>query len=681
MSTQIYTGSWTDWSRGRVLGATLTLSSGDGKFLVAFLAFFVTMVGARTWRLVGFTAHQSMAKDGAHDGIHYQRQHILRNTGTPTEAAWQFLEQAWFWRKSVQKAWLRTLPWAAFAALYLGLFAAASILSASVSDGASEYRLLKSAANCGLFIPTTPEALQVLGAFENQQAATYTRQCYDDDAASDACNHLPVRSISWRNESTSCPFNSTVCLPNTPAFRMSTDMLDSHHDFGINDLPQNRIGYRRETTCSPLVTRDLESNTSFIQQFVSVRDGEAYNATIHFRYGRLTGPLGQRTTYTYSYNTDNFEGNMGYSVWPLRHYPERVELERSSTWVPISALEPNASDITILFVVHNSIMHLEQNNDPVFAAHYENYDRSRLLYMTDRPVSPIACIDRFSICNPNSPGYKCTPPQASGTVGSKGELDVLDLNPVQQATATRLAFLSRTKSFYDLVFTRTNNFLRAQDRVTVLTQHRLPDDQWKTEMAALFQDGLSLLQHQVMRYPIGPPRSGNVTVLKPWMPGPEVSAEQTLDESEPALKSALEGMCHNQKVRITDGTLNFSILGLGLLLGFGSLLIILSFVTQPAVACVQKKTGIGAVKAGHWERDDSLQVMRVLFEARGAGDWEGTMADFPRTKTACTFEYGTGNHQPESAPTQGPGEEASQMADARPGIRRKPVAVVSAAGV
>ena len=52
MSTQpstyeVYLGAWTDWSRGRVLGATLTLSRGDGTLLIAFLAFYVAIVGTR----------------------------------------------------------------------------------------------------------------------------------------------------------------------------------------------------------------------------------------------------------------------------------------------------------------------------------------------------------------------------------------------------------------------------------------------------------------------------------------------------------------------------------------------------------------------------------------------------------------------------------------------------------
>lgn len=166
MTSQIYLGVWTDWTRSRVLGATLTLSARDGALLLTSLAFFVTIVGARGWRLVGFSAHQAMAADGDHDGLYYQRQHILRNAATPADAAWVFLQQAWYWRRTVRTAWLRTLPWAAFAAMYLALFAAASILSSWISEAATEYRLL-APTSCGLFVPNDEEALQVLRASEN----------------------------------------------------------------------------------------------------------------------------------------------------------------------------------------------------------------------------------------------------------------------------------------------------------------------------------------------------------------------------------------------------------------------------------------------------------------------------------------------------------------------------------
>lgn len=87
MSQVIHTGLWVDWTHSRVAGATITPSARDGAFLLAFAATFVTIVAARTWRMVSFVCHQALASGGKHDGLYYQRQLILRNTPTPVSAA------------------------------------------------------------------------------------------------------------------------------------------------------------------------------------------------------------------------------------------------------------------------------------------------------------------------------------------------------------------------------------------------------------------------------------------------------------------------------------------------------------------------------------------------------------------------------------------------------------------
>lgn len=42
----VYLGLWTNWSRGSVLGETLTISRKDGDLLIALTVFFVTLVGS-----------------------------------------------------------------------------------------------------------------------------------------------------------------------------------------------------------------------------------------------------------------------------------------------------------------------------------------------------------------------------------------------------------------------------------------------------------------------------------------------------------------------------------------------------------------------------------------------------------------------------------------------------------
>jgi hypothetical protein len=47
----IHLGTWINWSRGRVMGATLTLNRAEGNLLIAFTAVFVGIVTERFWRI------------------------------------------------------------------------------------------------------------------------------------------------------------------------------------------------------------------------------------------------------------------------------------------------------------------------------------------------------------------------------------------------------------------------------------------------------------------------------------------------------------------------------------------------------------------------------------------------------------------------------------------------------
>ena len=164
-----------------------------------------------------------MAADGPHDGLYFQRQHILRHSTTPADSAWMLLQQAWHWRKTVRKTWLRTLPWASLALVYLGLSAALSIPSSWISNTATEYRLLVPEAS-GFFVPNDQESYQDLRSFDNQQAATYTRQCYNNnDTHSSLCNSLPVPSLPWTSRSAECSFQSSMCR-SVSALQMTTDL-------------------------------------------------------------------------------------------------------------------------------------------------------------------------------------------------------------------------------------------------------------------------------------------------------------------------------------------------------------------------------------------------------------------------------------------------------------------------
>ena len=57
-SDDIYTGLWTNWARGYVFGATITVPSSTGAILTAILAIFVQLAANHIWHLVAYIIHR-----------------------------------------------------------------------------------------------------------------------------------------------------------------------------------------------------------------------------------------------------------------------------------------------------------------------------------------------------------------------------------------------------------------------------------------------------------------------------------------------------------------------------------------------------------------------------------------------------------------------------------------------
>lgn len=148
MSTPIYTGVWINWSQGPIRGATLTLDARNSGLLTAFIATFVTIVGAQLWKILSYIIHQLRSRRSPQDGLYHQQQVVFRNSVTPGSAAWTFLLQGWYWGASIKLPWLRTLPWLLFALLYIVAFGLLAIFSSEISKSQGTARRVYPT-NCG----------------------------------------------------------------------------------------------------------------------------------------------------------------------------------------------------------------------------------------------------------------------------------------------------------------------------------------------------------------------------------------------------------------------------------------------------------------------------------------------------------------------------------------------------
>lgn len=94
--------------------------------------------------------------------------------------------------------------------------------------------------------------LSVLLWNRTRDALNYVDNCYENENPSGLCDELISRSISWDQEVTPCPFASGMCLAD--AIRLSTGLVNSHVDLGLNGALEDRMEFSRRVTCAPLNT-------------------------------------------------------------------------------------------------------------------------------------------------------------------------------------------------------------------------------------------------------------------------------------------------------------------------------------------------------------------------------------------------------------------------------------------
>lgn len=312
--SDIFTGAWINWSRGLILGSTITLSQRDGTLLTAFLGIFVTVAGAGCWRILSFWIHQHRAKQGPTDAIHHQQQAILRNSGTPGAAAWQLTQLAWHWRKSAAKSIVRSLPFIILAICNMLLFAVAGVFSAEVTKAAGNETLIHSP-NCGYFMSHKASskvsvALSSIGfkfmdANDTLAATAYSRACYGQEPSGSQCYQYPKPNIPFTNQTVACPFGHDICK-DSGGFKLDTGLIDSHTALGINARHSDRVQYRKVTTCAVLQTNQY---TNYFNQTAKGGDVQQF---IGYSYGNLTGTPSDK--YTFEYNKNDIIGNNGFAL-------------------------------------------------------------------------------------------------------------------------------------------------------------------------------------------------------------------------------------------------------------------------------------------------------------------------------------------------------------------------------
>ncbi|KAI9756864.1 MAG: hypothetical protein M1815_002651 [Lichina confinis] len=224
----------------------------------------------------------------------------------------------------------------------------------------------------------------------------------------------------------------------------------------------------------------------------------------------------------------------------------------------------------------------------------------------------MGCTEQYQFCNPVN--GRCTDLMGT-TLLTEGDDAIIGLNPVQEVIRARIGFAALKSSIHYHLSSRGANALRAQEAVSGADQTPLPPNQWTIEASTWFSVSLASLQKQMVEYATGPA----TTVSDPRRqipPGPMGRM-----------------MCSNQKVRATDGSISFSVLGTCIILVLGMAIVLTSLCVDSVVGWIQHRVlRRGVHRRLQWILDETLQLQRLAFEEAGMGTWSGTTASVPVTR-------------------------------------------------
>lgn len=263
----VYVGIWTNWSRGHVLGSTLTLRRGDADLLIAFTAFFIAFVASRAWRVLCFTFHRLYSTASPQNTIYHQCQAIFRNSSSPENGIQVLLQLLWANRRSKGRS--RPLLSVLVSILFISVFTVAGGFSSQISTIVGNEVLIKSS-NCGYTKRELDDSVrfQVLAyeAAKISNAANYAQQCYKvNDTGFLGCGRFVTKRVGKQVDTEAgCPFADHLCRKESANLRIDSGYIDSHTILGLNAPLDERILFRSVLHCAPLTTTGYtdEKNTS-----------------------------------------------------------------------------------------------------------------------------------------------------------------------------------------------------------------------------------------------------------------------------------------------------------------------------------------------------------------------------------------------------------------------------------
>ncbi|KAF2224423.1 hypothetical protein BDZ85DRAFT_318354 [Elsinoe ampelina] len=648
----VYTGLWTNWEAGPVIGRTLTVDYQTGAYIVAALAIFVRIVGGRMWDVIRFIIFRQSSSPQPEDGLYHQQQAALRNIEGNSQILIVLFDLWLAWRKKVDSVIRRTSRVSIPAIINYIAFAAAGVFVSRVTNArpGSEVLLTRSGTACGymdffaakdLGTPSMAQRLHMFSAYRSIESQAYalSEQCYigSEPVRSTACPVFGRNLVPWKlTTGVDCPFGAELC-DGADTVKLTSGRIDSVHHMGINSESEHTAYLEIESTCSALnITSRLDEGTlSSIRLSTADAKKIGYMNDWYFSSVNL-GPstlIPMNSTYAIpqfvnwkdsSANTTlgsqqislvDFDSTVGASstLWGTGY---KIDIESATfdatpdvrSFSPIPSLHHPNSTLNLLILANRNIY-----SNPVHSPWFTATQPAPVegMYLPTFPLSVLAYTTTRLLCLPTNPPT-CTPlfPDPGRTPSIPTNASLPFTSPVQRSIATRLARAATDTDLFDPLRNRGADALLASRLSRVQSSMGLPADQWIKELSHLFSVGMIQLQAASYLFAGDVAGAGSVARSKP-------SAEE-------------EWMCGAQVVS-SEAFSSFSVLGLAIVLGVGGLVVLLSLVVEGGTHWVERKMGTALYRQEEWRDLGLWWLMRGACEGRVTGEWEGK-GEVPTTR-------------------------------------------------
>lgn len=286
-----------------------------------------------------------------------------------------------------------------------------------------------------------------------------------------------------------------------------------------------------------------------------------------------------------------------------------------SDFKPIADFTVPNADVTLISIL-NKANYIGQTDDLLFNAKNASKKSSAFATATT-DLGVLGCTEQYQTCNKAS--NKCT--ELSGLYQVRNAIDRgdLGLSPRQKASETVIWKSAWSMALQWACEILADNVLLAQDWVFTgqsTTSSALPQDEWKLEALNLHNLSLAVLQRRVHEF-----ASPEYFQIRPNL--------SSFDQIEPPTDPNLIHLCSQQKTRSADHY-SVSVLGMTIILGVGSVLILLDWVLIKQILWFRSVTHHRLAKQADWTATGTLQLHRQALEARGVRDWDTTHYEAPR---------------------------------------------------